>query len=303
MKKKFQSFLAVAIVALGIGSNSNADITHGPDVTPYSDYQAFGASPIFAPAGWVRLSNTNNPLDVVMASGTKVSDNGFILAGHTMELWLNGSYNKMEVGFGLNYKIDPGEIYNITSGVFDPTYNGFGGSGRDVAFAFTDVVMNAPSALLYAGVIPSHADIWSAGYGMKGTPETGAIPSNGDKLGTINRISVDHLTGASDYFLTKFESPVSQYFNEFGSQKGVGDSGTGGLNMLGNDFFLSSVLSGVSTTVAYNQASLWSRIDYGTSTGILNDNKLTSVPEPASFVLFGTASCLMGLKRRRRKVV
>lgn len=292
-------WISVVCCVTAMVGPTKADIIHSFAAEDYAAHVSYGN--LVPGAGWIKRTG---PDGISYGSGTKVGPNAFLFSAHGAAgtgVTVNPQYS-FDFGFGGNYNSAPGQIYTASKVVIHPSYNGFGGPGFDIALLFVpEEIQNVPTASLYDGIVVRGDDLHTAAYGNKGTVAIGEIPSNGDRLGSINRVSSRDVT-RDNFVILAFEAPGNNNFRELGSQYALGDSGSGGFLKNGSDYYLGGVLSG-GTPIGYGAPSSFSRIDLNWIATEISNNPVTAVPEPTVLLLLAAVLSVTILSRKRDRFI
>lgn len=208
-----------------------------------------------------------------------------------------GNNQQYTVYTGSNYESSP--FYIPSEIKIHPSYGGSAGQGIDLAVLKFPTAVPGVSLIDFATTVPAlNETVWTAGYGVHGSPALGYIPQDGNiRAGSSIARNTPPLLGADPLFYrnTLFDDVP---FNPTGLRPASGDSGGGVFNAAGA--WLGPTIGGSNSASVGGHVFL-NAATVPTARDFVFSNMGSAVPEPTSLALVLSVAVGWLFNRRHRR--
>jgi len=271
---------------------------HNSNITPASAYTEFAE--MFPSVGGLFTNSDTEPDN--FGSGVLIHPNFVLTAGHvalTNDNNASSFYDEFLFVLGANTSTAAEEFQFADEVFLAPGYSGVE-QGVDLALLYFETPFtSAAPADIYEGAVQVGDVASIVGYGLTGTPATGASAAQ-DGVKRAGQNVIESTTLSDDYLFYRFSRSGDPNFLELGAQGLPGDSGGGWFIDTPEGFQLAGISSGGSANPAYAASTTAVQVALGLD--FINETiaSRTAVPEPASALLL--AAGLPFFRRLRRRL-
>jgi hypothetical protein len=295
MLRQFSCRCALVLSVIAFGGAAQAGMML--DGVPSSSYEAYALNPLYHASGWLTAADSSGTL-VSWGSAVLIDPHWILMSGHQL---YGKTYSTVQFGLGSNILTSPGETRSVTATYWYPDYaGGVGGSTNDIALGYlVDPILDVLPAARFTGAVGVGTHVSIIGYGMPGTPSTGVglldgVERGGENL--VDKIGWSVWGIGTNYALADF-GPF--WFTdslpfEFGATPG--DSGGGWYDDQGELVGVSGFGWGPPGQPTFSGA-----IRVSLYNSWIDQTIGSTVPEPATWIVFASGIPFVGLLVRRRR--